>query len=71
MNVYQSILINILYVFIAVNISLCLVIYYNIYDLLETSFIAGFLFLLINRIFIQIERLNTLYNNLNYKIIYK
>lgn len=71
MDVYQSPDVKFLYVFITSNISLIYFIYFDISDPFETSLIAGFLFFLISQFFIQFKRLNTGYNKLNYKIIYR
>ena len=69
MYVYQSTLVNFLYVFIAATTSLYIFIFYRNLGTFETSFIAGFLFFLTVRKFIQIKHLNPLYNNLNKKIL--
>ena len=68
MNVYQSPLLNFLYVFIVVNISLYVFIFYTMYGQIETSLTAGFIFFLTLRMFIQTTQLNLLYNYLNNKI---
>lgn len=69
MNVYQSTLVNFLYVFIVTTISLYIFIIFKNLCTIETGFIAGFLFFQTARNFIQIKTLNMLYNNLNNKII--
>jgi hypothetical protein len=65
MNVYQSTQLNFLYVFIVVNISWNVSIFNTIYDPIETGLIAGFIFFLTIRMFIQTAQLNLIYNYLN------
>ena len=67
MNVYQSTLANFLDVFIVPATSLYIFIIFKNICTIETSLLAGFLFFLTARNFIQIKPLNMLYNNLNNK----